>query len=49
MMLLLYNRKIVRIMEDNMEPVDIYDCNRNKKGYKKVRGRDRLEPGEYII
>ena len=32
-----------------MEPVDIYDCNRNKTGYIKVRGRDRLEPGEYII
>ncbi len=32
-----------------MEPVDIYDCNRKKKGYIKVRGRDRLEPGEFII
>lgn len=32
-----------------MEPVDIYDCNRKKKGYVKVRGRDRLEPGEFII
>ena len=32
-----------------MEPVDIYDQNRNKTGIIKYRGRDTLEPGEYIV
>lgn len=32
-----------------MEAVDIYDRNKQKKGYIKYRGKDNLEEGEYAL
>jgi len=32
-----------------MEAVDIYDCNKQKKGYIKYRGKDNLGKGEYAL
>ena len=32
-----------------MEPVDIYDKDRNKTGIIKYRGRDTYEEGEYVV
>lgn len=34
---------------NNKEVVDIYDENKNKTGKTKIRHKDTLEPGEYII
>ena len=34
---------------NNKEEVDIYDENKNKTGRTKIRHKDNLEKGEYII